>query len=239
VANQGGITVLQLRNANPVNDKDQELGSGVDIAALRRPASGQTLEREDLADDPVRQFQTWLQDACESESLDPNAMSIATVDAEGRPDTRTVLLKYYDAKGFVFFTNLSSAKAAQIADNDNVALLFFWPTLGRQIRIRGTAKKISTAETLRYFATRPRGSQIGAWVSAQSSVISSRSLLEAKYAEIKQKFADHEVPLPSFWGGYRVTATEYEFWQSRTNRLHDRFRYTMRDERWHVHRLAP
>jgi pyridoxamine 5'-phosphate oxidase len=221
-----------------VSNKDTDLHD-MEIAALRRPASGLTLEREDLDDDPVRQFEAWLKEACESESLDPNAMSVATVDADGRPDTRTVLLKYYDESGFVFFTNLASAKARQIDNNKNVALLFFWPSLGRQVRIRGTAEKIPTSETLKYFATRPRGSQIGAWVSAQSSIISSRSLLEAKYAEIKQKFADGQIPLPSFWGGYRVAATEIEFWQSRTNRLHDRFLYVRTKDGWNVDRLAP
>ena len=210
-----------------------------DIANLRRPASGLTLEREDLDADPVRQFERWLEEACESEALDPNAMSVSTVGSDGRPSCRMVLLKYYDRKGFVFFTNLGSAKARQIAENDNVALLFFWPTLGRQVVIRGTAEKISTGETLRYFATRPRGSQIGAWVSAQSSVISSRSLLEAKYAEIKRKFADGEVPLPDFWGGYRVAPESIEFWQSRTNRLHDRFLFSRSGDHWTIERLAP
>lgn len=221
-----------------MNDRDTNL-QNMEIAALRRSASGLTLEREDLDNDPVRQFEVWLKEACDSEPLDPNAMSVATVDAEGRPDTRTVLLKYYDKSGFVFFTNFSSAKSKQIDHNNHVALLFFWPSLGRQIRIRGSAEKIPTSETLKYFTTRPRGSQIGAWVSAQSSIISSRSLLEAKYAEIKQKFADGDVPLPSFWGGYRVVATEVEFWQSRTNRLHDRFLYTRGGDDWRIERLAP
>ena len=221
-----------------MSKKDTDLHD-MKIAGLRRPASGLTLEREDLNDDPVIQFEGWLKEACDSESLDPNAMSVATVDPDGRPDTRTVLLKYYDDSGFVFFTNFASAKAEQIENNHHVALLFFWPSLGRQVRIRGTAEKIPTSETLKYFATRPRGSQIGAWVSAQSSIISSRSLLEAKYAEIKQKFSDGEVPLPSFWGGYRVAATEIEFWQSRTNRLHDRFLYARDEDGWSVNRLAP
>ena len=211
----------------------------VDVSDLRRPASGLTLEREDLSDSPLLQFEQWLADACESEALDPNAMSISTVDAEGRPSCRTVLLKYYDESGFVFFTNHESNKAKQIAGNANVALLFFWPTLGRQVGVRGTAGKISTGETLKYFVSRPRGSQIGAWVSAQSSVISSRSLLEAKYAEIKQKFADKEVPVPSFWGGYRVEPHSIEFWQSRTNRLHDRFLYSRGGDDWTIERLAP
>ena len=181
-----------------------------------------------------------MQQACDSDTLDPNAMSLATVDNNHRPSSRTVLLKYFDEQGFVFFTNLSGAKATQIAENENVALLFFWPELGRQVSIRGRAERISTGETLRYFLSRPRGSQIGAWVSAQSSVISSRALLEAKFDEVKRKFANKEVPLPSFWGGYRVVPHEIEFWQGRQSRLHDRFLYTRHnDNDWHIERLAP
>lgn len=211
----------------------------LDISALRRPASGQTLEREDLDPNPIVLFERWLRDACDSEALDPNAMSVSTVDASGQPYCRMVLLKYYDDDGFVFYTNLESNKAVQIGGNDQVALLFFWPTLGRQISIRGNASKISKSETMKYFVTRPRGSQVGAWVSAQSSIITSRSLLEAKYAEIKKKFADKEVPLPSFWGGYRVVPDSIEFWQSRTNRLHDRFEYSKSGGNWTIERLAP
>jgi pyridoxamine 5'-phosphate oxidase len=212
----------------------------VDVSSLRRSATGQTLEREDLDDDPVRQFDEWMRQAVALETPEPNAMSLATVDRNDRPSCRTVLLKYFDEQGFVFFTNLSSSKARQIGENENVALLFFWPELGRQISIRGCAERVSSQEALRYFLTRPRGSQIGAWVSAQSSVISSRSLLEAKYAEIKQKFADKEVPIPSFWGGYRVVPYEIEFWQGRRNRLHDRFLYARSGgTEWSVERLAP
>jgi pyridoxamine 5'-phosphate oxidase len=220
---------------NPANPD-----AGVDVSSLRRSATGQTLEREDLDDDPVRQFAEWMRLALDLDTPDPNAMSLATVDKNDRPSCRTVLLKYFDDQGFVFFTNLSSNKATQISENENVALLFFWPELGRQISIRGTAERVSAQESLRYFLTRPRGSQIGAWVSAQSSVISSRSLLEAKYAEIKQKFADKEVPIPSFWGGYRVIPYEIEFWQGRKNRLHDRFLYSKKDALdWRIERLAP
>jgi pyridoxamine 5'-phosphate oxidase len=166
-------------------------------------------------------------------------MSLSTVDEHHRPSCRTVLLKYFDERGFVFFTNLSSNKAAQIAVNENVSILFFWPELGRQVGVRGTAAKIPNKETLKYFMTRPRGSQIGAWVSAQSSVISSRSLLEMKFDEIKRKFADKEVPLPSFWGGFRVVPEKIEFWQGRTNRLHDRFQYVRDGNSWKIERLAP
>jgi pyridoxamine 5'-phosphate oxidase len=212
----------------------------MDLSSLRRSATGHSLEREDLASDPVRQFENWLQEACEADLFDPNAMSLTTVDEQHRPSCRTVLLKYFDASGFVFFTNKSSAKAVQIAGNADVALLFFWPHLGRQIQIRGVAEKTSTTETMRYFITRPRGSQIGAWVSAQSSIISSRALLEAKFDEVKQRFANKEVPLPSFWGGYRVVPREIEFWQGRQNRLHDRFQYSRQeDDSWRIERLAP
>ena len=222
-----------------IKDPDTAQDSGMDVSDLRRSVTGPTLEREDLDDDPIEQFENWFRAACESETPDPNAMSIATVDANHRPSSRTVLLKYFDERGFVFFTNLSSNKARQISTNDNVSLLFFWPELGRQVGVRGTAAKIPTGETLKYFMTRPRGSQIGAWVSAQSSVISSRSLLEMKFDEIKRKFADKEVPLPSFWVGYRVVPREIEFWQGRTNRLHDRFLYSRTDDGWNIERLAP
>ena len=220
--------------------KSTNSDANMDVSSLRRSATGQTLEREDLADAPVRQFAEWMRQALDLDTPDPNAMSLATVDKNNRPSCRTVLLKYFDEQGFVFFTNLTSNKATQIGENENVALLFFWPDLGRQISIRGSAERVSVQESLRYFLTRPRGSQIGAWVSAQSSIISSRSLLEAKYAEIKQKFADKEVPIPSFWGGYRVVPSEIEFWQGRTNRLHDRFLYKRLDgDEWSVERLAP
>jgi len=212
----------------------------MDVSDLRRSATGAGLERGDLHHDPIVQFERWFRDACDSDRMDPNAMALSTVDANHRPASRTVLLKYFDARGFVFFTNLESSKADHIAVNANVALLFFWRELGRQVSIRGTAEKIPTTETLKYFATRPRGSQIGAWVSTQSSIISTRSLLEARFQELKQKFRDKEIPLPSFWGGYRVTPLEVEFWQGRENRLHDRFLYTRQDDDdWRIDRLAP
>ena len=212
----------------------------MDVSALRRSPAGSTLEREDLRADAIEQFEDWFRQACDSDMLDPNAMSLATVDNTNKPALRTVLLKYFDEKGFVFFTNLASNKAQHIANNSNVALLFLWSGFDRQVSIKGTAEKISTKDTMRYFVTRPRGSQIGAWVSAQSSVISSRALLEAKFEEMKQKFANKEVPLPSFWGGYRIVPQEIEFWQGRKNRLHDRFLYTLQaDETWKIERLAP
>lgn len=212
----------------------------MDISALRRSPADSALGFEDLHVDAIEQFEDWFRQACDSDMLDPHAMSLATVDNSDKPALRTVLLKYFDEKGFVFFTNLASDKAQQIANNSNVALLFLWSSLDRQVSIKGTAEKLSSKDTMRYFVTRPRGSQIGAWVSAQSSVISSRALLEAKFEEMKKKFANKEVPLPSFWGGYRVVPQQIEFWQGRKNRLHDRFLYALQaDATWKIERLAP
>lgn len=212
----------------------------MNVSGLRRSATGFALDREDLSDNPIVQFEDWFRYACETVPMDPNALSIATVDDQNRPSSRTVLLKYFDDRGFVFFTNYESDKAVHIDANPNVALLFFWSDAARQVKIRGRAERISAKETLKYFMSRPRGSQIGAWVSAQSSVISSRSLLEIKFQEIKQKFSKKEIPLPSFWGGYRVVPEEIEFWQGRRNRLHDRFQYTKQDDgSWTIARLAP
>ena len=213
---------------------------GMDVAALRRSATGFALDREDLNDDPIVQFEDWFRHACETVPLDPNAVTLSTVDSSMRPSSRTVLLKSFDERGFVFYTNYESKKAAQIEENPNVSLLFFWSEPARQVKIRGKAEKIPTSESLAYFLSRPRGSQIGAWVSAQSSVISSRSLLETKFQEIKQKFRDKDISLPSFWGGYRVVPDEIEFWQGRRNRLHDRFQFTKQDDgSWEIERLAP
>ncbi len=212
----------------------------MNVSGLRRSATGFALDREDLSDNPIVQFEDWFRYACETVPMDPNALSIATVDDQNRPSSRTVLLKYFDDRGFVFFTNYESDKAVHIDANPNVALLFFWSDAARQVKIRGRAERISAKETLQYFMSRPRGSQIGAWVSAQSSVISSRSLLEIKFQEMKQKFSKKEIPLPSFWGGYRVVPEEIEFWQGRRNRLHDRFQYTKQDDgSWSIKRLAP
>ena len=213
---------------------------GMDVAGLRRSATGFALDREDLDDDPIAQFEDWFRYACETVPMDPNAMVVSTVDSQMRPSSRTVLLKSFDENGFVFYTNYDSRKAAHIEANPYVSLLFFWSEAARQVKIRGKAEKLPAAESLKYFLTRPRGSQIGAWVSAQSSVISSRALLEEKFQEIKRKFKEKEVPLPSFWGGYRVVPDQVEFWQGRSNRLHDRFQYTkMPDGTWQIERLAP
>ena len=200
----------------------------------------QGLSRASLDPDPIRLFEQWYTAAIETALPEPNAMSLCTVDEGGQPYVRTVLLKLFDRQGFVFFTNFESRKARQIDRNPQVAALFPWVALARQVQMTGRAERIPTAESLRYFATRPRGSQIGAWSSPQSQVISSRSLLEAKVAEMKQRFAHGEIPLPNFWGGYRIVPSRIEFWQGRESRLHDRFLYTREgDESWRIERLAP
>jgi pyridoxamine 5'-phosphate oxidase len=211
----------------------------MDIGDLRNEYAGEPFRREDLDRDPVQQFSKWFEQAREVTQPEVNAATLASVGASGAPSARTVLLKYYDADGFVFFTNMESRKAREIAENPAVAMLFFWHTLERQVCIRGKAERISATEAMRYFARRPRNSQLGAWVSEQSSVISSRSVLEMKMDELKRKFAAGEVPLPSFWGGYRVRPVEIEFWQGRQSRLHDRFRYRLVDDTWVIERLAP
>ena len=207
---------------------------------LRHELMAKGLVRADLDADPVKQFEQWYAQTIETESAEPGAMSLATVDAQGQPWQRMVLLKLFDEKGFVFFTNYSSRKAAQIAANSRVSLLFPWQELGRQVKVTGTAEKIPTAESVGYFATRPRGSQIGAWASHQSKVIKSRAILDGMFDQMKHKFLDGEIPLPSFWGGYRVSPETVEFWQARDSRLHDRFIYRLNENaQWVIERLAP
>lgn len=211
----------------------------MDLAEFRKEYSDRGMHREELNADPMRQFELWFQQAIELQLHEPNAMTLATVDAEGMPYQRTVLLKYFDGEGFVFFTNYSSRKATQIAGNPKVSLLAPWIPLERQVIIQGRAKKISTAESLKYFSSRPRDSQLGAWVSNQSEVITSRKFLMQKLNEIKKKFQHGEIPLPSFWGGYRVVPEMIEFWQGGPARLHDRFLYRREGGAWAIDRLAP
>lgn len=210
-----------------------------DVASLRREYTRAGLRRTDLFADPVDQFRKWFGEAVSAGLIEPNAMVVATTDGVS-PSTRTVLLKAYDERGLVFFTNYESRKARDIAVNNHVSLLFPWYALERQVGILGTAERISPTEALAYFASRPHGSRLGAWVSQQSSVITSRRLLEMKWDEMKRKFSRGEVPLPSFWGGFRIVPSEFEFWQGRENRLHDRFRYTKEEDgAWRIERLAP
>ena len=213
----------------------------IDLTALRQEYASQEHDLATTAECPFEQFQRWLDQALKAQLTEPNAMVLSTVDAGHAPSQRSVLLKYFDQRGFVFFTNYASRKARQIADNSQVCALFPWYPLHRQVEISGIAEKVSTAESLKYFALRPRGSQLGAWVSRQSEVVSSRALLEAKWEELKRKFGHGEVPLPSFWGGYRIQPTRFEFWQGGARRLHDRIEYRPRGDQpgWTRTRLAP
>lgn len=212
----------------------------MNLADIRSSYRRGKLQKADLLDDPIEQFNRWLKEACDAGVVEPTAMSLATAGADGHPLLRTVLLKGLDARGFVFFTNTESRKARQLAQNPRAALLFPWLLLERQVAVAGPVEQLPTADVLRYFLTRPRESQLAAWASRQSSVISSRKLLEAEWARMKEKFTAGEVPLPSFWGGYRVRPETIEFWQGRENRLHDRFQYTLQpDGSWGLDRLAP
>lgn len=207
---------------------------------MRRHYTRAILRRENLNPDPIAQFEAWLKEAVDEKLIEPNAMTLATASRDGHPLVRTVLLKALDARGFVFFTNLESRKAAHIAENPHVSLVFPWLALERQVIVTGTAVRVSTAETIKYFLSRPRDSQIAAWASTQSRAISSRQVLEMEWAKIKAKFSAGEVPLPSFWGGFRVQPETIEFWQGGPHRLHDRFQYKRNgDGGWTIERLAP
>lgn len=220
------------------------MSESYDPANLRQDYQRGMLAEESLPVTPLPLFRKWFEEACASTIPEPNAMTLATVDADGQPWSRIVLLKAYDEQGFVFYTNYESDKACHIAGNPRVALSFAWIPLERQVIITGTAEKVSTRESLAYFLSRPRGNRLGAWVSQQSKVISNRQLLEAKLEEMKQKFSEGEIPLPSSWGGIRVKPQSVEFWQGRPNRLHDRFRYLRNTnnvdaESWQPLRLQP
>ena len=212
----------------------------MNLADIRTDYRQGKLRREDLKPDPVEMVNLWLDDAVRAGVVEPTAMSLATAWKDGRPLLRTVLLKGLDVRGFVFFTNLESRKARQIEENPAVSLLFPWLSLERQIIVTGSAQKLSAIESLKYFMTRPRESQLAAWASRQSSAISSRKVLEMEWEQIKAKFGAGKIPLPAFWGGYRVKPETIEFWQGGPNRLHDRFEYARNpDDSWKIERLAP
>ncbi|MDO6618862.1 MULTISPECIES: pyridoxamine 5'-phosphate oxidase [unclassified Shewanella] len=210
-----------------------------DLTDIRREYTQGGLRRNDLPANPMTLFETWIEQAKDAQLTDPTAMCVATVDEHGQPFQRIVLLKKFDDDGFVFFTNLESRKATQLAHNAKISLLFPWHPLERQVAVTGVAEPLSMLEVTKYFMSRPKDSQIAAWVSKQSSKISARQALEGKFNEMKNKFAKGEVPLPKFWGGYRVKADSIEFWQGGERRLHDRFIYQKQDSDWLIDRLAP
>jgi pyridoxamine 5'-phosphate oxidase len=211
----------------------------MELSDIRREYTKGGLRSKDLKADPIDQFNLWLQQAIDAKLTDPTAMTVATVNADGQPSQRIVLLKHVDKEGFVFYTNLGSRKAEDIKENSKVSLHFPWHPIERQVAITGTAEKLTAMENMKYFSTRPKESQLAAWASKQSSRISTRGVLEGKFLELKNKFAKGEIPVPSFWGGYRIRPETIEFWQGGEHRLHDRFLYTRQDGEWEVERLAP
>jgi pyridoxamine 5'-phosphate oxidase len=210
------------------------------LAALRHEYSQRGLRRADLDADPIRQFNAWLGEAVAQQIVEPNGMTLATVDAAGQPWTRTVLLKICDERGFTFFTNYVGAKGRHLETNPRAALTFWWGALERQVNITGTIAKVSREESDAYFHSRPASSQIGAWASAQSEVVTDRAQLERQFAEALARYGEAEIPLPPQWGGYRLVPQTIEFWQGRRSRLHDRLRYTREpDGSWKIERLSP
>lgn len=210
------------------------------IDAIRRSYAKDKLDLDKLHADPIQQFELWLKDAVAAELPDPTAMCVATVDASGQPSQRLVLLKDVSADGFVFYTNLGSRKATELAANPKVSLHFPWHPLERQVIVYGTAERVPSSQVVKYFLSRPKESQLAAWASEQSRPISTRQALMQKFAEIKHKFEHGEVPLPSFWGGFLVRPHQIEFWQGGEHRLHDRFMYRKEDDsRWSIDRLCP
>lgn len=209
------------------------------LSDLRKDYKLRTLGEEDVLPDAIAQFKKWWQEALDCEIEEPNAMALSTVDEEGAPSSRIVLLKDFDEEGFTFYTNYDSHKAHDIMQHNRVALLFFWKELERQVRIEGSAEKIAAAESDAYFKSRPQGSKIGAWASPQSRVIENRQVLETKVAETEKKFENTEVERPANWGGYIVHPGSIEFWQGRSSRLHDRLKYSRENKDWKIVRLAP
>ncbi len=210
------------------------------IAGIRKEYQLQSLLETEVADNPFKQFNNWWDDALKSEIDEVNAMTLATVDPDGIPSARIVLLKGFDEQGFVFFTNYNSQKANDLARNNRACLVFFWKELERQVRISGIAEKVSTAENIVYFNSRPDGSKIGAWASPQSLVVAGKAWLKETFDYYRERFKHGEIPKPPHWGGYRVKPFKVEFWQGRPNRLHDRIQYTLTEkETWAIERLAP
>ncbi|MDY7093573.1 MAG: pyridoxamine 5'-phosphate oxidase [Acidobacteriota bacterium] len=216
-----------------------EAPQDLEIHDLRSEYTRDDLRAKDLHPDPVEQFKLWFQQALDRQVPEPTAMTLATADTEGQPSLRTVLLKEVEGEDFVFYTNYESRKGRELAANPKAALLFFWPQLERQVRIEGIVQRDSQEAAEAYFKSRPRGSRLGAWASPQSRPLKNRRELEEAFAAVEERFADGEVPLPSHWGGYRLTPTALEFWQGRPSRLHDRFLYSRDADGWSLRRLAP
>ncbi len=211
-----------------------------DIGNVRKQFdSHEPLSLDAVDDNPVQQFEMWFAEARNSHVSEPNGFVLATANAAGRLRSRTVLLKFFDDRGFVFYTNFGSQKAKDIEDNAHVSACFPWYSLERQVMIDGIVERVSHAESLRYFTSRPRGSQIGAWVSEQSQVISSRAVIMDKVKQLSQHFKDKEIPLPEFWGGYRIIPQRFEFWQGQPSRLHDRIEFIPDGNGWKKQRLSP
>lgn len=209
------------------------------LADLRREYARARLDEEDVSHDPIVEFARWFADAQAAHVEEPNAMVLATATVDGSPSARVVLLKAFDERGFVFFTDYRSRKGSELEDNPRAALVLHWKELERQVRITGPVERTSIEDSEAYFRSRPIGSRLGAWVSHQSAVIPSRTALEAGLAEVEERFAEGDVPLPPYWGGYRVRPETIEFWQGRESRLHDRIRYLRSGEAWRIERLAP
>jgi pyridoxamine 5'-phosphate oxidase len=211
----------------------------MEISELRREYRAAGLDRDQLDDDPVAQFGRWFGEAERADLIEPNAMTLATSSPDGRPSARIVLLKGFGPDGFVFFSNYASRKGDELAANPNAALVFWWPPLERQVRLEGRVERTTTEESEAYWASRPLGSRLAALASAQSQVLADREELVRRVEELAARHRDGDVPLPEAWGGYRLVPEAFEFWQGQPNRLHDRFRYTRRQDGWLVERLSP
>jgi pyridoxamine 5'-phosphate oxidase len=211
----------------------------LDASRLRKEYTRAGLDKGDVAPDPIVQFHEWFEKVIEADLHEPNAMILATATGEGRPSARTVLLKGYDERGFVFYTNYEGRKARELEANPTCALLFYWGELERQVRIEGRASRLSAEESDAYFLSRPRGSRLGAWASEQSRPVEDRSVLEERVKALEAEYEGREIPRPPFWGGYRVEPGVIEFWQGRENRLHDRLVYRRSEGGWTIERLQP